>query len=91
MKKRISLLILIVIASCGPLVENGGSSPYVVVGHTYIYYNRYGSSPGVVRCDTVQVVDFADRCVYYKHRGSYYIMDKSRFKCCTDPIKKPTK
>jgi len=94
---KIILIILLLIAalcsSCGaPLVkaEVTQKIPYISIGNKYIYYTYLGS-PGVVRCDTIEVTAIDGPCIHFCHKKDHYIVDKRRFKYNTAPIKKAPK
>jgi len=99
MGKIILLILLAIAAICGscktsPLLTANANIttkvPYISIGNKYIYYTYLGS-PGVVRCDTIEVTAIDGPCIHFCHKKDHYIVDKRRFKYNTVLVKQAPK
>jgi len=91
MKKTILLVLLAALCcSCGtPLfkAELSTKIPDISIGKKYTFYNSWGLEPGVVQCDTIEVIGHEKYCVYFCKGDKTYIMSERRFKNRMVPLK----
>jgi len=89
--RKVIFVLLAMCAGCAtPLVkaELVTKIPAISVGNKYTFYNSWGLEPGVVQCDTVEVIGHENYCVYFCKGNKSYIMDERRFKRRMTPLNK---
>jgi hypothetical protein len=88
----LALAAIAALCSCGTpkfTAEITNKIPTISIGNRYLFYNSWGLEPGIVRCDTIQVVGKDKYCVQFcreKEDPKVYTMHKSSFKKRMRPI-----